>query len=623
MAPQGTSSARPANLMKYSQTMTTWDQNAQTLLGSVQRAVAAWTAAPCPHLAEPGPSQDALTTLGSALKTWWSRDDWVSRVAVAFVDADKGVCTAGSVAQDYRTAIQSGGVYTTQTSMLALVGLVDQNKYAKDYSDMSAADRLAKQAAGEKDTARLKEILSQLPYDDPNALQFVTEFYNNLGARGILSLSKKLHGDDSGLRVLDESLATATNGPSFNRQIIGDLGKILDRNNAYDDRKAFNDLLKFGVYSKDWLSMTAFENWYKWTNPPDPVVFQALARNPDAAAAILHSDNMFSDAQGHGVTVRPLYRMFSDLQVMNGLNDGSLNGPAADLLRAAGTGPGFDASMIRYDLVGLGAQGTLDNIPDVVRNSIAGIAAGNITEIARNPSAYEFFKHLTKGHDDVAVQLAKAAIADSSTGFPTFPPGTPMDVKEQEITTWAENQGTSLSLVLKALQANGMEDASGKSKAWDWKWLAGEIFVDVAVTSLIPSVGVEAQIVQWGARIGITGTKKSMFKWLSQHSKPDFTGAAMQKFSQNAREIMSEQVRETVYLMYLHGEIPPAPAGTDPGQYLKGIMEGYAGTYTPGANSRDFVTYLKSQGLSTDQINTVRSGLNGVISHDQTILGGN
>jgi hypothetical protein len=621
MAPNGTSSARPANLMKYSTTMTQWDENTQKLLGSVQKAVDAWTSAKAPHYAEPGPSQDALLILQSSLKTWWSKDDWVAKVAVAFVDADKGVCTpVDGTAQDYATAINMSKVVKAPTS---LVGgyVTDEDKYTKDYSDLSLADQLAEQARNAKTPEALKEILSQLPYGDPNGREFVAEFYNKLGAQEILELAKQLHGDDGGLRLLDESLAVATNSPTFDTKIITDLGAILDHNNCYDDRKAFNDLLRYGVYSERWLGMTAYEDWYKWGNYPDPVVFEALARNPGAAADILGQQVMYVDGAGQEHTIYPLDRIFVDLKNAHDLDDGSLDGPAAALIKAAADGDGFSAMRCRDELTWLGSQGVFDDIPNNVRKSIADVAAHHISEIAQDPNGYQFLLHLTKGHDDVAIELAKAAIADYEKTFPKFPPGTSMAEKQKEITTWAENQGSSLSLLLKALKENGMEDAENKTRKWEWEWFAGELFVNGVLTAVAPEAEVEAQIAKWGAEIGIDGTKEALFEKLEQEAKPDFAGTALEKYSENAREIMTEQIKETVLLMYLNGEVGTAPKGENPDEFLKGIVEQYVESYKPG-HAEDFQSYLEKQGLSTDQINLLRAGLDGIISHDDDTLGG-
>lgn len=622
MAPNGTSSARPANLMKYSTTMTQWDEGTVKMLGTVQKAVSAWNTAPCAHFAEPGPSQDALTILAGALKSWWSKDDWVAKVAVGFIDADKGQCTpVDGTAVDYRTASQTTSMVKVSTDLLRAY-TPDEDTYAQDYSDLSQADRLAQQAASTNDPAKLRQILAQLPYNDPNALEFVTEFYNKLGAKGILDMAKTLHGNDEGLRLLDESLATATNSPTFDQQIVKDLGAAIDVNNAYDNRNAFNDLLRYGVYSQGFLTMTAYEDWYKWSNPPDPVVYQAIARNPDAAAKILYQEVEFADATGTVHDFRPLDRVFTDLKVMHsgGLDDGSLDGPAAELLKAAANGDSFEAQQNRARITWLGSQGYIDDIPDNVRKSIADIAADHISEIAQDPNGYEFLKHLTAGHDDVAVELAKAAIADYSKSFPKFPPGTSTAEKEKEITTWAENQGSALSLLLKALKANGMEDAENKTKAWEWKWFAGELFVNGVLTVTVPEVEIESQIATWGAKLGIDGTKEALFEKLEQEAKPNYADTALEKYSENAREIMTEQIKETVLLMYLSGDLGKAP-GDKPDEYLAGIVDEYIETYKPG-HAEDLVTYLQSKGLSTAQINELRGALDGIVSHDDDTLGG-
>jgi hypothetical protein len=123
MASGDSSSARPANLMKYSRLMTQWDEQTYGMLGPVQRAVEAWNNAPILHYPEPG-VQEVLSTFGETLKSWWAKDDWVAKVAVAFTHADRGRCgPVNGTGPDYRLAANTAKVVTTQNGMLAAMGV--------------------------------------------------------------------------------------------------------------------------------------------------------------------------------------------------------------------------------------------------------------------------------------------------------------------------------------------------------------------------------------------------------------------------------------------------------------------------------------------------------------------
>lgn len=629
MAPPDQSSARPANLMKYSRVMTEWDEQTHGMLGAVQRAVAAWNNAPVPHLQEPGGAQDhdPIAAAHTALKSWWAKDDWVARVAVAFTDADRGQCSPiQGTAQDFAAAASLAKVVKTDNSMLAAVGLTDENR-AIDYLDLSQADRLADQAAKAYDPAQLKQILARLPYNDPNALEFVTRFYNDLGARNILNLAGRLHGDEGALKVLGESFATATNSPQFNHRIVSDMGREIDPNDHFDERKAFYNLLHYGTYSQEFLGMAIDKGWLKWNDPPHPEVLQALARNPNAAAYLMSHPYAYANPDGSQRTVEPYSRLFADLRLNHSLDDSSLDGAAAALIKSSTEGE--FGGVNRSNLASMVARGEVDDMPDSVRKAIADMAAAHIDEIGQRHDALDFYKHLTKDHEDIAVGLAQAALKQhAAANFPHLRPGESDQEFLNDLRAWAQNEGTYQPAIFQALRANGLEEAEAKARSWEWKWFAGEVILESGIMA-IPGAGEEeaaatitAKIASWGKEAGTDASRGGLLHYLEDKVKPDFTGTALEHADATEKQIKTGQITQLTTLLYARGQIGTG-GDMPPDQYLDKVINTYISSYKPG-NADEANQHLRDLGMSEKQISALEGTLDGFISHeDPSMQGGN
>lgn len=627
MASGDSSSARPANLMKYSRLMTQWDEQTYGMLGPVQRAVEAWNGAPILHYPEPS-VQEVLTTFGPTLKDWWAKDDWVAKVAVAFSDADRGKPTpVKGTGRDYQLAANTAKLVRTTDSALGATGLVDENRATTDYMDLTAADRLAAQAAKAYDPAQLKRVLSQLPYNDPNAAEFVAEFYDKLGAQNILYLAGRLHADSGGLKLLDESLAAATNSPTFSHQIIDDLKarlsvpieKAPDQVQWSRDHRAFLNLLQHGSYSENWLGMTAYAMWFKADTPPNPVVLEALARNPVAAAHIMQTPQAM--APPHWTD--PLGRLLADVRARHALGQNDLDAAAPHLIAAAtASAGGTAAAQNRSTLMSWMARGDLDDIPNSMRKAIADTAAQHYDEVAGRPDARQIFQHLTKGHDDIAEQLARVALQKHAAAtFPHMRRGQSPVAYMNDVTAWAENEGTYSPALFLALRENGMEEAEDKARDWEWKALAVETAAEAGLAA-VPGAGEEeaattisAKVAAWGKDAGKDAGKGALAKWIEDHVKPDFAGTSLADQTKLANRIKGDQIKQLTTLLYLQGQIGTG-GDRPPDEYIESVVRTYVNGYKPGQSEDALWWYRHKLGMSEQQIANLNGALNGYISHE-------
>lgn len=259
------------------------------------------------------------------------------------------------------------------------------------------------------------------------------------------------------------------------------------------------------------------------------------------------------------------------------------------------------------------------------------MAAAHYDEIGQRPDALEFYKHLTKDHEDIAEELARTALKEhASATFPHMRPGESEMAFLNDLHAWAQNEGTYNPALFAALRANDMEEAEAKARSWEWKWFAGEVILESGLMA-IPGAGEEeaaatitAKIASWGKEAGTDGSRGALLKYVEDKVKPDFTGTALGHADATEREIKTAQITQLTTLLYVRGQIG---TGHDmpPDQYLDQVIRTYVNGYKPG-RSDDALRYFRHKlGMSESQIEALTGTLDGFISHEDSSMqdGGN
>lgn len=636
----GEVSAIPSELEGWSGWTSGLHQSLTRMAREVNDAVIAFNGAK----QEP-PFTGQIPTIGDDLAAHAARnqavDQWVGRVGHAFENLDH----LHVPPQLYKANMEDFGhglVKVPESMVTRQVG-GDPFREAEDAANGTKLAFQMRDAEARGDTSQVQALLAQLANQ---SAAFSFAFFQNLGPDGttqalyamwlVRDPDQASGGDQyqSLLRAFDSALGQATNNPDWDPAFTS---ALLDRHwqGPWTDAATSTmiphvqlSLLQYGTYSEDFLTGAAdlflFPNLdQRSTYPLDavPTVLDALARNPDAAYDYLTASHSYLGEEMPRLALLLEQRSWTDDE----------SAALARMISAAGsssTGTWSNDQQLLQVIIQLDASipTTLRYLPDVGRGAIADIVAKHIVDVSKDPHALEFFKDLSKGNDDIGVTLAKAAIAQYTGSMPTFPPGMPLAVRQEKLVNWAHTQGNALAIVLQALEENGLEEAENKTKAWEWRWTLEEVGFNGVLLVVTPEVKVGSEIAKWAIEAGVEGGKAGLFRVLEQQAKPDFVGQAMAKYSANAKAIMSEQVKETTYLLYLRGDIPSTPPGEDPLTYLKHLTEGYASTYKNEGTGYEgyptFSAYLHAQGYTTEQVNLLQGTLDAEISHDESILGG-
>lgn len=299
-------------------------------------------------------------------------DAWVGQVGQAFAAVDH----AGIPGGVYRANQQDffDGVNTaSESALMALVGgdPVQQARSA------AAGARLAaevQEAQDSGDSAKVQALLAQLENTDR---EFDATFFEDLGPDRTIKLLIEVAAskDQNLLRIFDTALARATNDPSWDPAFTK---ALLDpQRGAWSGlptpgvRVMQLDLLRYGTYSGDFLTRAA--DYFLFT-PGDPVpdidvvVFNALARNPNAAYTYLTGD---VDVVGQNL---PRVQGLLTLE-----NDGEGNLQAlGKLIDAAGFSTAGRADGANQLLRDIGSIPSANEVDDALRPSIERLLAGYI-----------------------------------------------------------------------------------------------------------------------------------------------------------------------------------------------------------------------------------------------------
>lgn len=237
-------------------------------------------------------------------------DGWVGRVGQAFLAAAERGAVQNLLTPEVRAAVLNQSVTCGQREIAHLVGGDPAQAGVVAAAAATLAARVTEaERAGATQTVR--SLLQQLSGYEHDPL-FTSAFFRQLGVKGTVGAAAAVGSAGSESRllsVLDTALATATRSQgwekSFNAALWSgrsqppaaasiSLGQLL--------------LLKFGVYSRDFLTRAADEALFPVPNVLGAeAALKALARNPEVAAAYLRSQ-----APGPPFDTPRLLRIFTE-----------------------------------------------------------------------------------------------------------------------------------------------------------------------------------------------------------------------------------------------------------------------------------------------------------------------
>jgi Restriction endonuclease fold toxin 3 len=413
-----TCSAVPKDLIDYSLQCTKLDGEISRQGQALAEALVAFiNSSPDPKYISSVPRLDG--DVANHVSTAKPMDDWVGRVGEAFKQAGTSDVLKMNHHLPPEDRIDKATITLTAGSS-ALDSLIPTEEQALRWEAGLQGGRDASallDAYNNGDAARMKAEIARLQahMDDPD---YLAGYFQALGpdmTRAIIyDYMTWYHGDRSMLQTYDQALATATHSTiwstDFNSQLFPPFdGSKLGTSGEVDAKRDFattcqmNEyLLRYGTFSTDLLQKAM--NEIVLTRLADPstlpnltrpweyadqyrTALSALARNPDAAAAVMaghYTHALFGHVDSRS-NVQLLLEGFGQMQQWTG--DRSLGKELGDAILAAGALSTNADSTHTQLLQDIGNIDDWQKVPDAARAAIATLVATNIDDFQQGGDA--------------------------------------------------------------------------------------------------------------------------------------------------------------------------------------------------------------------------------------------